>query len=39
MHIKFWAEDLKGWDYFRNNHKWDENIIMDLRETGCDGVE
>jgi uncharacterized protein YebE (UPF0316 family) len=33
MHIKFWAENLKG-SLERPRRSWEVNIIMNLREVG-----
>jgi len=35
MHTKFWLENLKG----RHRNRWEDNIKMDLRETGQKGVD
>jgi hypothetical protein len=31
-------EDLRGKEPGRTRNGWEENITMDLKETGCDGV-
>jgi hypothetical protein len=38
MHTIFWLENLKGRQLGRPRHKW-EDIRMDLRETGWEGVD
>jgi hypothetical protein len=35
MHIGYWWESQKG----RPRHRWVDNIKMDLREIGWDGVD
>jgi len=34
MHIAFWVEKLKA-----PTHRLEDNIRMDLREIGCEGVD
>jgi hypothetical protein len=35
-----WWESLKGKSPFRRpRHRWEDGIKMNLRETGCKGVE
>jgi hypothetical protein len=36
----FWLENLKGRDYLEiSRHRWEDNIRMDLRETGWEVVD
>jgi len=41
MHTKFCLANLKGRDHVQDLHihRWEENIRMDLRETGWEGVD
>jgi len=43
MHTIFWLENLKERDQKRSlgrpMHRWKDNIRMNLREIGCEGVD
>jgi hypothetical protein len=39
MHTKFWSEKLKGRNHSDDLGMNKENIIMDLREIGWEGVD
>jgi hypothetical protein len=40
MHIMFWSENLQKTDQLgRLMHGWDDNIKMDCKEIGYEGVE
>jgi len=40
MHIKFWLESLKGKYHLRSpTRRREDNIKMDLREIGCNGID
>jgi hypothetical protein len=39
MHTECLSGNLKGRDNLRAKHRSEDNIKMDLRETGYDGVE
>jgi hypothetical protein len=40
MSTKFWSESLKGRDHSgRSRRRWEDNIRMDLRATGWEGVD
>jgi hypothetical protein len=39
MHTVFWLENMKGRDYLRTRHTWKDNIRLDLREIGWEGVD
>jgi hypothetical protein len=34
MHVGFWWESQK-----EDSHRWDDNILMDLREIGWGGMD
>jgi hypothetical protein len=38
MHKIFWLEDLKR-TLGRSRHRWEDNIIMNLREIRWEGVD
>jgi hypothetical protein len=38
MHIKFWTGNLKGREFGRSSRGLEDNIRIDLREIGCEGV-
>jgi hypothetical protein len=38
MHTKFWLENLKR-SCRKSRHRWEDNIRMDLREIGWEGIE
>jgi hypothetical protein len=35
MHIEFWLENQKG----RSEHRWDDNIKMDLKDKGWGDID
>jgi hypothetical protein len=37
MHTKFWLEKIRPLGRLR--HRWEDNIIIDLRETGWKGAD
>jgi hypothetical protein len=39
MHTKFWSENLKVREFGRPRRRWEDNIIMDLREVGWEGMD
>jgi hypothetical protein len=39
MRTKYWFELLKGRDLGRPGHRWEDNIRMDQREIGLEGVD
>jgi hypothetical protein len=39
MHTKFCLENLKGRVPSEDRHRWEDNRRMDLRKTGCKGVD
>jgi hypothetical protein len=39
MHKKFLSGNLNGRDCRRPTHRWYDNIKMDLREIGWEGVD
>jgi hypothetical protein len=40
MHTIFWFENLKGRDHSEDlGRRWEDNIRIDLRETGWEGVD
>jgi len=39
MHTKFWSENVKGRELAKPKLRWEDNIRMDLREIGWEGVD
>jgi hypothetical protein len=39
MHIIFWWRSYKERDQYEDKRKWDDNINMDLTETGWGGMD
>jgi hypothetical protein len=39
MHINYWWESQKERDHYENQHRWVDNIKMDLREIGWGGMD
>jgi hypothetical protein len=39
MHIGYWWETQREKDHWGPRHRWVDNIKMDLRETGWDGMD
>jgi hypothetical protein len=39
MYTQFWSENLKGRDHSEDRRRWEDNIRMDLREIGWEGVD
>jgi hypothetical protein len=39
MHTKFLFENLKGRDHVEGLSIWEDNIRMDVREIGCEGMD
>jgi hypothetical protein len=39
MHIGFWYESQKERPLGRPEHRWEDNINVDLRDTGWGGME
>jgi hypothetical protein len=39
MHTRFWSENLKGRDYSEDLGVKQDNIRMDLRKIGWEGVD
>jgi hypothetical protein len=38
MHIGYWWESQKERDHWEDQARWVDNIKMDLREVGWDGM-
>jgi hypothetical protein len=36
---KFWLESLKGRDHSEDRRRWEDNIKMDVRDMGLEGVD
>jgi len=39
MHTSFWSENLKEEPLGRSRRRWEDNVKMDLREIGWEGVD
>jgi hypothetical protein len=39
MHIGYWCEIQKERNHWEDQDRWVDNIKMDLREVGLDGVD
>jgi len=40
MHTHFWSENLKAKKAFGGpSYRWEDNIEMNLQETGCEAVD
>jgi hypothetical protein len=39
MHTKFWLGNLKGREFGRLRHRWEDNIIMDFRRIRWESVD